>query len=349
MKHWLVITCGVVGGTAVILALVSARVAISPAANAVEVPGVISVRPTSILFVGDIMLDRNVAVHARAAGDEALFAGVQNLFAGHDALIGNLEGAITTNSSVAQQDHSILRFTFDPRFAQVLANFGFSAVSLANNHALDFGEFGYEDTLHYLSAAQVGAFGAPFNDSHLALEVKAGDLKICLVGYHALFASDTTTVTKKIIEIRPRCDKVIVMTHWGEEYQHEPTVQQQNAGHAFIDAGADVVIGSHPHVVEPVEIYKNHAIFYSLGNFIFDQHFSPQVQRGLAVEINFTTTNTQFVLTPVNTYEEASVATGAVRDAVLQDVIGPTLSPDMTKSILQQGSFELKESAVKEI
>lgn len=343
--HWFVVVCAVIGGGAVAGALISSYslplVPYTDVLVATTSPTT-AVSGASILFVGDIMLDRNVAVHARAVGNDALFAGVKNLFAGHDALIGNLEGTITTHSSVAQQDHTILRFTFDPHYAQILAELGFSAVSLANNHALDFGEFGYEDTLHYLDTVQVGAFGSPFNDSHLALQLMVKDKKVCMVGYHSLFNPDYSAVVQKIKSIRPGCDKVLVMTHWGVEYQHEPIAQQKEAAHAFIDAGADVVIGGHPHVVEPLEVYQGRAIFYSLGNFLFDQRFSPQVQRGLAVEVVFEDKKTRFTLTPVNTYEEASVATGGIREAVLTDVItNPDLSADIQTSILQTGSFEL--------
>jgi poly-gamma-glutamate synthesis protein (capsule biosynthesis protein) len=260
-------------------------------------------------------------------------------------VIGNLEGTLTANDSIAQQDNSILRFTFDPHFAQLLADIGFSAVSLANNHALDFGEFGYEDTLHNLEAAQVAAFGAPYNDSHLALQLMIKDKKLCMVGYHSLFNPNTTAVIEKIQTIRSACDYVVVMAHWGVEYEHEPVAQQQDAAHAFIDAGADVVIGGHPHVVEPLEIYNGHAIFYSLGNFLFDQGWRPEVKRGLAVEVSFEYNKTRFTLTPVSTYEEVSVAGTTTAQAVLKDVVTQDLSPDIVKSILETGSFELENKA----
>jgi hypothetical protein len=135
MKHWFTIFCAVIGGSAIVVAIL--LVPRAPVASNVEVVAPLLAPPSAstVLFVGDIMLDRNVAAHARAVGDEALFKGVLKLFAGHDAVIGNLEGTLTANDSIAQQDNSILRFTFDPHFAQLLADIGFSAVSLANNHA----------------------------------------------------------------------------------------------------------------------------------------------------------------------------------------------------------------------
>ncbi len=281
----------------------------------------------SILFVGDIMLDRGVASHAGKVGDQVLFAGVKKLFSGHDLVVANLEGAITSNASVSRQDNSILRFTFDPRFANILARAGVKVVSLANNHSLDFGEFGYEDTRSFLDKAGLASFGSPFNDRHTATSVVIKDKKICLVGYHELFRAETTSTLLKIETIRPLCDYVIVFSHWGEEYTHEPTARQRESAHAFIDAGADVVIGAHPHVVQPLEIYKNKAIFYSLGNFLFDQGFSPEVKRGVAVEIEFFASSVKFTLTPVNTFKEVSVADDEVAQAVFDDLGVATSEP----------------------
>ncbi len=319
VKYWAIL--GIVTAVATIIVIVPflPQHALAPIAPIVEalVPKDTSIK---VLFVGDIMLDRSVAVHAREVGDEALFKGVEQLFGGHDLLIGNLEGTLTTQPSIAQQNNSILRFTFDPHYANLLASLGFSAVSLANNHALDFGKSGYDETRSYLDTVQIGSFGAPYNDAHLALKINVKDKILCMVGYHSLYKSDYSMIIEKIKNVRLLCNYVVVMAHWGEEYKLEPIAQQQEAAHAFIDAGADLIIGSHPHVVEPLEVYNNHAIFYSLGNFLFDQGFSPQVMRGLAVEVTFDTEKTRFVLTPVNTYKEVSVAIDPTADAVLKDV-----------------------------
>lgn len=298
--------------------------------------------PVRVLFVGDIMLDRSVAAHAEAAGDEALFAGAAPLVAGRDFVVGNLEGTITNNPSVSRVDPGILRFTFAPRMAEVLARAGFSAVSLANNHALDFGEFGYEDTFNYLAKQEIVAFGSPFNEQHIAAEIRVRDKTLCLVGYHQLFDPSPDNVLAKIKDIKPRCSYTVLVAHWGEEYQHEPTPAQRSAAHTFIDAGVDVVIGAHPHVVEPLEIYKGKAIFYSLGNFIFDQGWMPEVRRGLAVGIEFSDATTRFMLAGVDTFKEASAAGATTTKAVLADLIAPGLPADISESILTAAQFELK-------
>ncbi|HVZ76228.1 MAG TPA: CapA family protein [Candidatus Paceibacterota bacterium] len=293
------------------------------------------------LFVGDVMLDRNVAVHARQVGDAALFAGVEPLFKSKDMVIGNLEGTITDNQSIAQQDHTILRFTFDPHFAMFLKSVGFTALSQANNHSLDFGNEGYLHTIAYLQAAGIGYFGHALNEENLSLQLQGKGQMLCLVGYMELFRPDPTSVINEIKRLRPLCSEVVVMPHWGVEYMHEPTDAQVSLAHEFIDAGADVIVGGHPHVVEPLEIYNNHAIFYSLGNFLFDQPFSPQVRRGLAVGIDFAATSTNFTLIPTNTYLEASLADATTSQAVMSDVVTDALPPTVAKSIQTTGSFEL--------
>jgi poly-gamma-glutamate synthesis protein (capsule biosynthesis protein) len=89
----------------------------------------------------------------------------------------------------------------------------------------------------------------------------------------------------EIARLRPSCDFLVVFPHWGIEYQITASARQQELAHEFVDAGADLVIGAHPHVVEPVELYRGKAIFYSLGNFVFDQGLSFWTEHGLAVQV----------------------------------------------------------------
>ena len=254
----------------------------------------------SVLFAGDIMLDRNVAAW-READPAPMFAGVVDIFNQADYRVANLEGTITTNASIARQNSKILRFTFNPTFAETaLKPLHLDAVSLANNHALDFGEFGYDDTTVWLDAHGIKHFGQPYNDSSTiwtTLHTKLGD--ICFVGYMGVWGGSPTNTVNAIGELRPTCWKVVVFAHWGEEYQPEPEDTTRTIAHRFIDAGADVVIGAHPHVVQPHETYNGHAIFYSLGNFMFDQEFSPEVMKGLMVRVVFSPTKTCFTPIPV--------------------------------------------------
>jgi poly-gamma-glutamate synthesis protein (capsule biosynthesis protein) len=293
------------------------------------------------VFVGDIMLDRAVAIHARAAGDSVLFAGVRSLFKGRDLVVGNLEGTLTTNPSISQASSSILRFTFDPKYAAVLKGAGFDALSLANNHSLDFGASGYEQTVSYLTAQGITPFGSPLNDKNISVQMPIKGKNFCLVGYHGLYDPNPASAIRAIKDTRSACAYTVLVAHWGVEYVHEPTQEQRDMAHAFIDAGADVVIGAHPHVVEPLEIYNNKAVFYSLGNFVFDQGWMPQVRRGLAVGIEFAGNTTRFTLAGIDTFKEAAVAGATTTQAILADVVTPGLPKDIAKSILRKGEFEL--------
>jgi gamma-polyglutamate biosynthesis protein CapA len=281
--------------------------------------------PVRVLFVGDLMLDRNVARSAEERGVASLFASsTLELFADSDFQALNLEGTITDNPSIARQNSTILRFTFDPDLArEVLQMLRIDLISLANNHTLDFGDEGFEQTVQHFAIGGEGIFGHPLNDPTqfaLSTEYPIGSgRKLCLVGYHSLFSADYTGVIDEIERLKASCWKKVVFAHWGDEYETVANAQQVEAAHAFIDAGADLVIGAHPHVVQNVEVYKERAIFYSLGNFMFDQNFSWEVQHGLAVRVDFYDDHTAFVLTPMTiTDQRSSVATGADRQRVLK-------------------------------
>lgn len=273
-----------------------------------------------VLFVGDIMLDRNVARSAAAYGIPYLFASTSLLFADADVRVANLEGSVTDRPSIAQRDNTILRFTFDPAAARETLDFlRLTAVSLANNHTYDFGAEGYAQTRGRVAQAGVAAFGHPNNaEGELSTRVESGGKSFCFVGFHSLFVSAATPVIKEIERLRPECWRVVVFAHWGEEYQSRANAAQQAAAHAFIDAGADVVIGAHPHVVQNVEVYNGRAIFYSLGNFMFDQNFSWATTHGLAVRADFYEDRTAFFLTPtVIKDQKTGIAEGADRQKIL--------------------------------
>ena len=288
------------------------------------------------------MLDRAVAREARTRGRENVFAGVTSLFQGADAVIGNLEGTMSTRTSIAIPGSSTLRFTFDPSFAPILKQAGFTAVSLANNHSLDFGHTADTETREYIHAADILTFGSALNSKELSTVIPIKHEAFCMVGYHDLFSPDPTGVLREIETIRPTCSRVVVFVHWGSEYTHVPSTRQRTLGQSFIDAGADLVIGAHPHVVQPVEIYKGKAIFYSLGNFVFDQNFSFATMHGLLVDIEWGTDSTHFKLVPVAIAKgQVSVAVDAARGRVLDTVVGADLDTNIAAAIRTTGEFEV--------
>jgi gamma-polyglutamate biosynthesis protein CapA len=296
----------------------------------------------SLLFVGDIMLDRGVRIAIAREGSRYPFEGVKDIFQNHNLVLGNLEGGFTTNSPVALPGTGILRFTFDPSLAQMLREYNFSGFSLANNHTFDFGRKGFDNTRETLTANGFFHFGSPSNDLDISSQILIEEENICFIGYHSLYREDTAPIINKIQELRVDCDFIIVSAHWGDEYQDEENVAQRRQGRSFIEAGADLVIGHHPHVVQPIEIYKNKVIFYSLGNFLFDQDFSLATRQGLAVRLELTKTKQRFNLVPIEMSRARLYHPTSESYLRAQQVIVSKLPPSMRTSVETMGYFEIE-------
>ena len=168
-------------------------------------------------------------------------------------------------------------------------------------------------------------------------------ITIGLVGFHELHGSGFDDVLTEVERLSPLTDALFVMPHWGIEYEREkPSAQQRQEAHALIDAGADVIIGAHPHVIQPIELYQDKPIFYSLGNFIFDQYFSQETMEGLAVGVTlikeYTTTTAAFFLRPIEITQKSQPAlagierTEAIRSFnAVHSIVPETLKEDISK------------------
>lgn len=248
--------------------------------------------PLHVLFGGDIMLDRSLRTAADAKGGDSLFACLDPLLVSADLAIANLEGPITPYDSVSvgslPGDGHNYTFTFPLSSAGLLASHRIAAVSLGNNHITNFGWDGVRSTMHALDAAQVGHFGDPI--SHGVYEASRGDIRIAIIGYNQFdpvgwrVAADTALTQiarEKSLGFMP-----VVFSHWGDEYS-PATDGEKTLAHAFVDAGAVLVVGAHPHVVQEHEMYHDAPIYYSLGNLIFDQYWEYAVSHGLMIEATF--------------------------------------------------------------
>ncbi|MBX4189220.1 CapA family protein [Candidatus Parcubacteria bacterium] len=297
--------------------------------------------PIQILFVGDIMLDRVVRTTIDKNGFASVFEEVKNIFENIDMAVGNLEGTITANPSVSVKDHGNLHFTFDPSVALELKDLGFTGFSLANNHALDFGTEGFLTTQVNLSSAGLFSFGSPSNDITVSKQVEVKGQNICFVGYHALYKEDTQPVVLEITRLKPNCNFVVVFAHWGVEYSTTESTDQKREAHRFVDAGADLVIGAHPHVIEPIEIYKDKAIFYSLGNFIFDQDFSLATRQGLAVRLELGPSTETFHLIGIEMLRSKLYFPEKEAFQIRTNILTSELPVDLAKSVDVDGVFTL--------
>jgi poly-gamma-glutamate synthesis protein (capsule biosynthesis protein) len=240
-------------------------------------------KPVKLLAFGDLLLDRYIKLYIDRNSPEYPFADIKDALAGNDLVLANLEGSFT-DFAPRQLDPNNTSFTFDPKLAATLKSSGFNLVSLANNHVQDFGKDGFAQSQAYLDGAGIEHFGDFYNEGP-ALAKDINGLKIAFIGYNEFGKPSIEPTIAKIKEAALRADYIVVYAHWGAEYQTDPWPGSQEKGRRFIDAGADAVLGSHPHVVQPIEIYKGKPIFYSLGNFVFDQIFSDQVRHGLGVRL----------------------------------------------------------------
>lgn len=242
-----------------------------------------------ILFLGDLMFDRWIRQVSEKRGGDFVFQKVKNLLQSEDLVVGNLEGPITKNSSVSVGSEFGAKenyiFTFPKETATELFRENIRLVNLGNNHILNQGASGLASTESYLKAAGVDFFGDPQAEETRSKNYEAGGLKISFINYNQ-FVGDGAAKTMENIQKskEEKADIIIIYAHWGTEFVAEPSQKIKNLAHQFTDAGADLVIGSHPHVVQMKEEYKNKMIYYSLGNFIFDQYFQPETERGMGVE-----------------------------------------------------------------
>ena len=257
-------------------------------------------RPVTLLFVGDIMLSRLIGdIMAKKNNWRYPFLEIAELLRNADIAFGNLEGPISTRGAKVG---SIYSFRADPRAIEGLLYAGFNVLSIANNHIWDYGADAVRDTLNLLSNNGIGAVGGGSNyaDTHQPFIKEIRNTKIAFLAYTNLISSSLGSKTAKpaiafldidqaiadIKEAKKIADLVVVSLHWGNEYETGHNSEQERIARAFIDAGARLVIGHHPHVVQEVEEYHGGYIAYSLGNFVFDQNFSPETGQGLILKVS---------------------------------------------------------------
>lgn len=236
-------------------------------------------------------MDRYIRELATQKGYEHLFEGVAPELMSVDMVVANLEGPITSNPSVSYGTRTVddpghMRFTFASSTAEVLKRFNIDVVSLGNNHILDFGKEGYRETTRLLNEAGVTWFGGPYSTSTNVRLTDVNGISIAFVSFNQFLGGDVAYAEMIIREAESQADLTVVYAHWGEEYETTPTSYVVPLAKKFADAGADLVIGAHPHVVQPYEEYKGVRIYYSLGNFIFDQYWMKEVRCGLGVRVD---------------------------------------------------------------
>lgn len=268
----------------------------------------------TILFVGDIFLDRYIRQMAERYGEDHTFGCVVDLLTSVDMVVGNLEGPITDNASwsIGTQDgasgHYV--FTFPTSSAPLLARHNIRLVNLGNNHIGNFGIEGIVSTRTHLERAGVAYFGGVGGD-----EPVYRDGNLSFVSYNQFGGQSSDAVVDAITKERIDGQQVIVYTHWGEEYVMSPGYLR-GVAEKFVDAGAHLIVGSHPHVVIPMEYIAGVPVYYSLGNFIFDQYFSDDVMKGLAVHATISEEDISTESYPIELMPDGRVC-GVIEDGMV--------------------------------
>ncbi len=249
-----------------------------------------NVSEAKIFFVGDLMLDRYNRELMERKSEKWMTEKVVSLFEKNDLNIANLEGPVTDSDSISvgseEGSKNNYVFTFDPEHTNKFLKYNkIDLLNLGNNHILNFGKDGLAQTKGFILKNNFEYFGDIQGEPDEYIEKNINGLKIAFVSYDQFGGKGYTEIEKTVVKLEDANDFVVVYTHWGVEYELEESADQRQTAHELIDAGADLIIGSHPHVVQPVEIYKDKVIFYSLGNFVFDQYFSADTMTGLGVKV----------------------------------------------------------------
>ena len=247
-----------------------------------EIPG--KEKKVTFAIAGDIMLDRAVWHYFKGLGLVAVFEDFdETIFKDKNFALLNLEGPISREPINDDWQDGSMIFNFPPESMDVLKHLGIDVVSLANNHSQNAGISGLANTKEALDTNDIRHFGKQngFNwDNVVKLNT---EIPISLVGINTLAEFENGDVVNAIRTEKADGQFVIVMPHWGKEYQAVHNANQERFARSWIEAGTDMIVGSHSHVVQDFEVIDNVPVIYSLGNFVFDQMFSKETQEGLIV------------------------------------------------------------------
>jgi poly-gamma-glutamate synthesis protein (capsule biosynthesis protein) len=256
----------------------------------------------TIAAVGDIMLARGVGASIATRGQRYPFEAVAPLLAGADIRIGNLELPLTERGRAVNKDYV---FRASPALAEALNLAGFNVLTVANNHSLDYGPDGLVDTLAALDQAGIARPGGGRSaaEAHAPALLSVNGLRVAVLGYvntpndgrsgwqaESMRADGSApgvawgtpdVIRRDVAAARSAADVVIVALHAGWEYTAAPNPVQRELAYAAVEAGAALVLGAHPHVLQGIEEYRGVPIVYSLGNFVFDVDDDDRRQPGL--------------------------------------------------------------------
>lgn len=304
-------------------------------------PATAQTEPLRVIAVGDIMLDGTARPVFAQHGYDYAFAAVKHLFTGASAVFGNLEGPLTDRGTAEQDKTYVFRSPPAP-VSRALHTAGFTVVSLANNHTLDYGAEGLAQTQEALEAAGIAYTGAGRNlaEARRPVIVHAAGKTLAFLAYSVTLPEHfyagpgkpgtafghEAHVRADVRAARQQADIVLVSFHWGQEGKTVLRDYQVQLGRAAIDAGAAAVLGHHPHILQGIERYRDGIILYSLGNFTFGS-YSKQAQVSAIAELVFDGHRVSALrMHPINVNNfqvefQPKPLTGAAADRVVNELI----------------------------
>ncbi|PRC91220.1 CapA family protein [Solimicrobium silvestre] len=280
----------------------------------------------SLLFAGDIVLDGQPGKVIEQGHDP--FAAFSDIINSADIRVGNLECVIAT---VGDPEDKNYNFRAHPRTLPILKQH-FDAVSIANNHSGDFGRPAFEEMLGLLDQSGIKRFGGGHNlsEAHTPLIIERNGLRIALLGYNEFMPrsfeadehgagtawSEDEQVSADIHKARDvyKADLVIPVMHWGWENEPHSSARQQQLAHLMINAGADLIIGGHPHVTEEIEYYRGKLIVYSVGNFMIDALDNAAQMRGWVMHFTLDRNGVKSWSTSVAHIDDNGIPTPALQE-----------------------------------
>lgn len=297
------------------------------------------------LFFGDIMLERRLEEVIARHGVEWLFHGIRVLpnqvsLRDIDIVGANLEGAVT-EGGVHSHPVYPYDFAFSPERVAAAVDVGISFFTIANNHLQDQGEEGVLSTRRLLTGLGVdfsGDVDSRVSDDSVTV-IERNDLDVAMISLSGVYgALNTDAVRGLVSDSENRADLVIVNVHWGVEYQHVAHPAQRSLARALVESGTDLVIGHHPHVTQGIEIVDGVPVFYSLGNFIFDQAFSEATQEGLAVRVGIDAQRYAIDLLPFRSIEyQPRWRENADRTRALDDIASWSFVDEVVREDIRAG------------
>jgi poly-gamma-glutamate capsule biosynthesis protein CapA/YwtB (metallophosphatase superfamily) len=260
-------------------------------------------RTFTLIAGGDIMLARGTGQFLEEYGPQYPFLEIRDEILKHDISFANLESPISSRGTRFQPNKGIY-FRADPSAIEGLIFGGFNVLSLGNNHALDWSVPAIRDTMALLEMNGIvySGLGETWEDAFKPAVVEIGGTRVAILSINDIYpfevyggnaetmltlTYDEQRLSGEIRKLREKCDIIIASVHAGVEYIPKPEPSKVKMMRSLIDIGIDVVLGSHPHVIQDIEVYGEGLIAYSLGNLIFDQSWSMATSMGLLLEIGF--------------------------------------------------------------